>query len=72
MDTSFTGKRLNDIMSGLGIVAGAPASLDVRVTSSYSNNNEAYMSNVLTIKAFLTSINNRRNFTSRPAHFIHQ
>jgi starch-binding outer membrane protein SusE/F len=51
MDTSFTGKQLNDIMSGLGVVAGTPASIDVRVTSSYANNNEAYMSNVLTIKA---------------------
>lgn len=51
MDTSFTGKQFNDILAGLGIMAGSEASLDVRVTSSYANNNEAYMSNVLTVKA---------------------
>lgn len=49
-DTSFTGKQINDIMAGLGLVAGVESSIDVRVTSSYSNNNEAYKSNVLTIK----------------------
>ena len=48
-DTSLTGKQFNDILAGLGIVAGIPASVDVRVTSSYGNNNEAYSSNVLTI-----------------------
>lgn len=51
MDTSLSGKQFNDIMAGLGIVGGAPASVDVRVTSSYSNNNESYTSNVLTINA---------------------
>ncbi len=73
MDTSFTGKQLNDIMSGLGVVAGTPASIDVRVTSSYANNNEAYMSNVLTIKAtpYIVPITLAAS-TSRPAHFIHQ
>ncbi|MEO6812863.1 MAG: SusE domain-containing protein [Ginsengibacter sp.] len=49
-DTVFTGKQFNDILAGLGVVAGVPSSIDVRVTSSYGNNNEAYMSNVLTIK----------------------
>lgn len=49
-DTVFTGKQFNDILAGLGVVAGVPSSVDVRVTSSYSNNNEPYKSNVLTIK----------------------
>lgn len=48
-DTSLTGKQFNDILAALGIVAGVPGSVDVRVTSSYGNNNEAYSSNVLTI-----------------------
>lgn len=50
-DTSFTGKQINDIMAGLGLAAGVESSIDVRVTSSYNNNNEAYTSNVLTIKS---------------------
>lgn len=49
-DTSLTGKQINDIMAGLGLVAGQESSIDVRVTSSYNNNNELYTSNVLTIK----------------------
>ncbi len=49
-DTSFTGKQMNDIMAGLGLSAGVPSSIDVRVTSSYGNNNELYQSNVVTIK----------------------
>jgi hypothetical protein len=49
-DTAFTGKQLNDILAGLGVVAGVESSVDVRVTSSYGNNNEAYASNLLTIK----------------------
>jgi hypothetical protein len=48
-DTTLTGKQFNDIVAGLGIVPGVPASVDVRVTSSYGNNNEAYTSNVVTI-----------------------
>lgn len=49
-ETLFTGKQFNDILAGLGVVAGVPSSVDVRVTSSYGNNNEQYKSNVLTIK----------------------
>jgi len=49
-DTVFTGKQFNDILAGLGVVAGVPSSVDIRVTSSYGNNNEAYSSNLLTIK----------------------
>ena len=49
-DTSFTGKQLNDIMQGLGLAAGVESSLDMRITSSYNNNNEPYISNILTIK----------------------
>ena len=49
-DTAFTGKQFNDILAGLGVVAGVESSVDIRVTSSYGNNNEAYASNLLTIK----------------------
>jgi hypothetical protein len=49
-DTSLTGKQINDIVAGLGLVASQESSIDIRVTSSYNNNNELYTSNVLTIK----------------------
>ncbi len=49
-DTSLTGKQVNNILASLGFVSGVSSSMDVRVTSSYNNNNEAYTSNVLTIK----------------------
>lgn len=49
-DTTFAGKQFNDILAGLGVAAGVPSSVDIRVTSSYGNNNELYHSNVLTIQ----------------------
>ena len=47
LDTSFTGKELNAILLNYGFTLGTPYTLDVRVISSYANNNERYTSNVV-------------------------
>lgn len=47
--TSFTGKELNAILLHYGFSLGTPYELDVRVISSYNNNNERYVSNVLKV-----------------------
>ena len=46
---SFTGQDFNSILYQLGANPGASYPLDVRVTSSYANNNEPYYSNVVSI-----------------------
>ncbi len=46
LSTSFTGRDLNTILLNYGYSVGTPVKLDLRVTSSYSNNNERYVSNV--------------------------
>lgn len=46
---SFTGAQLNNMLANFGFTAGTAFSVDVRVTSSYANNNEQYKSNVITI-----------------------
>ena len=46
---SFTGAKLDSILANFGFTAGKPFNVDIRVTSSYANNNEQYKSNVLTI-----------------------
>lgn len=50
LGTSLTGKELNAILLGYGFTLGSPYDIDVRVTSSYGNNNESYKSNVLKIR----------------------
>ncbi len=48
---SFTAKELNNILIGYGLFNfSAIYSMDVRVISSYGNNNEPYTSNTLTFK----------------------
>ena len=47
---SFTGQQLNDILAGFGFAPGQTFSFDIRVTSSYGNNNEQLKSNVITVK----------------------
>jgi starch-binding outer membrane protein SusE/F len=47
---TFTGKELNAILLGYGFAFNTPYDMDVRVLSSYGNNNELYKSNVLKIK----------------------
>ncbi|HET7116476.1 MAG TPA: SusE domain-containing protein, partial [Hanamia sp.] len=46
---SFTGSQLNNLLANFGFTAGKPFNVDIRVTSSYANNNEQYKSNVVTI-----------------------
>ncbi len=48
---SITGRELNNMLLNLGLTAGTASNVDVRVISSYGNNNERYLSNVLTISA---------------------
>lgn len=48
--TSFTAKELNTILLNKGYVFGAPVDIDIRVLSSYANNNERLTSNIITIK----------------------
>ncbi|GAB2838746.1 SusE domain-containing protein [Ferruginibacter profundus] len=47
LNTSLTGRDLNAILLNLGFKLNTAQSIDVRLISSYSNNNERYMSNVL-------------------------
>ena len=49
LSTSLTGRDLNAIMLNLGFKLGVVQSIDVRLISSYNNNNERYMSNQLKI-----------------------
>lgn len=44
---SFTAKELNNILLGFGFAFNTPYNVDVRVISSYGNNNEQLYSNVL-------------------------
>src|SRR5690242_1026305 len=46
---SFTGAQLNNILANFGFKAGQSFNVDIRVTSSYANNNEQYKSNVITV-----------------------
>jgi len=50
LTTSFTAKELNNILVGRGYAFNAPVDMEVRLTSSYANNNERIASNILKIK----------------------
>lgn len=51
-DTAFLAKEFNTALLGLGFQFDVPGAVDVRVLSSYGNNNEQYISaNKLTINA---------------------
>lgn len=47
---SFTGKEINNMLLNYGFALGVPVDLDFRITSSYSNNNEQYKSNILKVR----------------------
>lgn len=47
---TFTAKELNTILLAKGYAFGVPADMDVRVISSYANNNERLTSNSITVK----------------------
>jgi len=48
LSNSFTAKELNTIVFGFGDI-GAPYTLEMRIISSYSNNNELYQSNTVNV-----------------------
>lgn len=50
LTTSFTGRELNAILLDYGFSLGTPYTLDMRIVSSYGNNNEKYTSNVVKIQ----------------------
>src|SRR5687768_8711652 len=54
LDTALNGRDLNAMLLNYGFTLGTPYTLDIRVTSSYANNNERYLSNVakLTVTPF--------------------
>lgn len=58
LNTSFTGNEINNMLAAFGFTPGQSFSFDLRVTSSYGNNNEVLKSNVQTIKigSFLVPI----------------
>jgi len=49
LNVSFTGNQLNNVLAGFGFAPGMSFSVDIRLTSSYANNNEQYKSNVVTV-----------------------
>jgi len=51
LNTSLTGRELNAMLMNLGFKLGVAQSIDVRLISSYNNNNERYMSNVVKVMA---------------------
>jgi len=50
LSTTFTAKELNNILLGYGYPFNVPVDMDVRVTSSYANNNEKLASNIMRIR----------------------
>lgn len=50
LSTSFLAKELNTMLLGFGYVFNKPVDMDVKVTSSYVNNNEKLASNIVKIK----------------------
>lgn len=50
MSTSFTAKELNSFLLGRGYAFNVPVSLEMRLTSSYSNNNERIASNIVGVR----------------------
>ena len=59
---SFTGKELNGILLKFGFNIGTAYDLDFRIISSYGNNNERYLSNV--VKVRITPYNDPSVLTS--------
>lgn len=51
LTTSLQAKELNAILLGFGFAYNTPYDIDIRITSSYGNNNEQIKSNVLKVRA---------------------
>lgn len=47
---SFTGKELNTFLLGKGYAFNVPVDMEIRMTSSYANNNERIVSNKVAVK----------------------
>ncbi len=62
LSTSLTGRELNAIVLNYGFTLGTPYDMEVRVTSSYANNNERYFSNV--VKLSVTPYSDPATLTS--------
>ncbi|MEO6669893.1 MAG: SusE domain-containing protein [Ferruginibacter sp.] len=60
--TTLTGRELNNILLNYGFTLGVPYELEVRLSSSYGNNNEKYVSNTLRIS--VTPFNDPSALTS--------
>jgi hypothetical protein len=58
LNLSLTGNQLDSILAAFGFTPGQTFSYDLRVTSSYGNNNEQLKSNLITVKitSFLVPI----------------
>ncbi|MBK9532466.1 MAG: SusE domain-containing protein [Chitinophagaceae bacterium] len=50
LKTSMTGRELNAHLLNLGFQVGVTQSIDLVLISSYTNNNERFLSNVITVK----------------------
>jgi hypothetical protein len=50
LSTAYLGNELNAILLGYGFNFGVAYDMDVRVLSSYANNNEQYISNTIRVK----------------------
>ncbi len=50
LSTTYTAKELNEILLGYGFAFGVAKNMQVRLVSSYANNNEQLASNTLTIQ----------------------
>jgi hypothetical protein len=50
LNIGFTGRQIDSIFAAFGFTPGQAVSFDIRLTSSYGNNNEQYKSNVITVK----------------------
>ena len=50
LSTSFTNKELNTILLGFGFQFGVAYDVDIRLTTSYGNNNEKIVANTLKIR----------------------
>ena len=62
LSATFTGRELNTILVNYGYTLGTPIKLDVRVISSYTNNNERLTSNV--VKLSVTPYSDPSKLTS--------
>src|ERR1035437_3782631 len=51
LNISFTGLQLNNMLAAFGFTSGQTFSYDIRVKSSYGNNNNLLLSNVITVRS---------------------